>query len=267
MIGTAFVLEARRSRMLGFWLAVIAAAYAGTMAIFYPIMRDNAKTFENYMEMFPEEFLAAFGMTGSLGDPGVFFTTYIGSYLWPILAAIAAIVLATRPVAADHDRGFLDLPLSTPIARVPYLGSAIVVQVLVMVVLAVAMILGAIVVGALVDAGFDAARLALVIPSSVAFGCAIAGVASLLAVVTLSRGLAAGITAGVLLVMYLANVVATIEPDLAWLATFSAFNYYDTTALIDDGTVPWADLAVFTVVAVLAWAGALIAFRRRDLAA
>jgi ABC-type transport system involved in multi-copper enzyme maturation permease subunit len=129
------------------------------------------------------------------------------------------------------------------------------------------MIAGAVVVGALVDAGFDASRLALVIPSSVAFGCAIAAVASFISVLTLSRGLAAGITAGLLLVMYLANVVATIEPDVEWLATFSAFNYYDTTALIDEGIVPWTDLAVFTAVAILAWAGALIAFRRRDLAA
>jgi ABC-type transport system involved in multi-copper enzyme maturation permease subunit len=253
--------------MLALWLAVIAAAYAGTMAIFFPIMKENASIFEDYMEIFPKEFLAAFGMTGSLGDPGVFFTTYIGSYLWPILAAIAGIVLATRPVAADHDRGFLDLPLSTPIARMPYLGSSIVVQVLVLVVVAVAMIAGAVVVGALVDAGFDAGRLMLVVPSSVAFGCAIAAVTSLLAVLTLSRGLAAGIAAGILLAMYLANVVATIEPDVEWLATFSAFHYYDTTALIDEGVVPWTDLAVFSVVAILGWAGALIAFRRRDLAA
>ncbi|HLA16519.1 MAG TPA: ABC transporter permease subunit [Candidatus Limnocylindrales bacterium] len=267
MIGTTFRLELRRSRSLAFWLAVIAGAYAGTMAVFYPLMKENAALFEDYMDIFPEEFMAAFGMTGSLGDPGVFFTTYIGSYVWPIVAAIAGIILATRPVAADHDRGFLDLPLSTPIARVPYLGSAIVVQILVMIVVAVAMVVGAVAVGALVNAGFDAGRLFLVVPSSAAFGCAIAGVASVLAVVTLSRGMAGGITAGVLFLMYLANVVATIEPDVEWLATFSAFNYYDTTALIDEGTVPLLDLGVFTVVAVVGWIGALVLFRRRDLAA
>jgi len=267
VIGTAFRMELRRSRTLAFWLAVIAAAYAGTMAIFYPIMKENAALFDEYLEIFPKEFATAFGMTGSLGDQGVFFTTYIGSYVWPIVAALAGILLATRPVAADHDRGFLDLPLSTPIARVPYLGSAIAVQVIVMVVLATAMMAGAIVVGAIVEAGFDDGRLLLVIPSAVAFGCAIAGVTSLLAVLTLSRGMAGGITAGVLLAMYLANIVAQIEPDVEWLATFSAFHYFDTTALIDEGVFPWADLSVFVIVAVAGWVASLLVFHRRDLAA
>jgi hypothetical protein len=150
---------------------------------------------------------------------------------------------------------FLDLPLATPLARLPYLGSAI------------AMVTGIVGVGAIVDAGFDAGRMFMVVPSAVAFGCAIAAVASLLAVVTLSRGLAAGITAGILLLMYLANVVATLEPDVEWVSTFSAFRYFDTTQLIDDGVVSWSDVAVFTVVAIVGWAGALVAFRRRDLAA
>lgn len=54
--------------------------------------------------------MAAFGMTGSLADPGIFLRTYIGSFLWPVVAAIGAIVLATRPAAADAERGWSDLP-------------------------------------------------------------------------------------------------------------------------------------------------------------
>ena len=52
-----------------------------------------------YMETFPKEFLAAFGMTGVLSDPGVFYTTYIASWLWPIMAAAAALITGTRAVA------------------------------------------------------------------------------------------------------------------------------------------------------------------------
>jgi hypothetical protein len=122
-------------------------------------------------------------------------------------------------------------------------------------------------VGAIVDAGFDTGRMFMIVPSAAAFGCAIAAVASLLAVVTLSRGLAAGITVGILLLMYLANVAATLEPDVEWVSTFSAFRYFDATQLIDDGVVPWSDIAVFSGVAIVGWAGALVAFRRRDLAA
>ena len=98
------------------------------------------------METFPQEFLAAFGMTGSLSDPGVFYTTYISSWLWPIMAAVLALLLGTR-VAADLDRGFLDLPLATPMSRVRYLAASIVGQAVAMAVLAVATVGGVWVIG------------------------------------------------------------------------------------------------------------------------
>ncbi len=262
-----FRLELRRDRMLTFWLGVIAFAYAGTMAAFYPLMKDNTALIDEYLDLMPEEFLVAFGMTGSLADPGIFFTTYVGSYVWPIVAALAGILLATRPVAADSDRGFLDLPLSTPMPRVRYLSVSIVGQVLVMVALAVAMMIGVVVVGVIVDAGLDGGRMLLVVPSAVVFGCAIAGIATLLSVVTLSRGIAGGLTAGIVIGMYLLNVVAQLQPDLEWLAQLSLFHYFDTTAIIDEGVIPWVDITVHSVVAVVTWALALALFRRRDLAA
>jgi hypothetical protein len=45
------------------------------------------------------------------------------------------------------------------------------------------------------------------------------------------------------------------------------WDHFDSTALIDEGTVPWGDLVLFVVMAAVGWVGALVAFRRRDLAA
>ena len=118
MTGAILGLEARRSRTLVFWLAVVAVLYGGMVAALYPTMQANAKLLQDYLNILPKGFLTAFGMTGgSLVDPGNFFGTYIGTFLWPILAALAGILLATRPVAADLERGFLELPLSTRAAR------------------------------------------------------------------------------------------------------------------------------------------------------
>jgi ABC-2 type transport system permease protein len=263
---TAFRMELRRNRSLVLWLGATLFAYGAVMGLMYPVMVENNALFEEYMRTFPQEFLAAFGMTGSLSDPGVFFTTYVGSWLWPIMAAAASMLLGTR-VAADLDRGFLDLPLSTRISRVRYLGASIVGQVLAMLVLAVATVWGIWIVGNLVGSGFDASRWGLATVFTFAFGCAVAGPTTLLAVVTLSRARASGIVAGVLVAMYLVYVLAQISTDWAWLAPLSMWDHFDSTALIDEGTVPWGDLVLFVVMAVAGWIGALVAFRRRDLAA
>jgi hypothetical protein len=84
---------------------------------------------------------------------------------------------------------------------------------------------------------------------------------------TLSRGLATGIVAAVLILMYAIFVVASVSADLAWLGPLSAWNHYSTTALIDEGRFPLGDLGLFGATAIGGWVAALWAFRRRDLAA
>lgn len=265
MIRLSFRLEMRRSRTLALWLAVIVIAYGGIVALMYPILKDNARIFDDYMKIFPKELLAAFGMTGSLADPGIFFSTYVGGMLWPITAAIAAIVLATRPVAADVERGWAEVALATPVTRTRWLVAAIASQALVLGGLAVATVGGVLVIGRLLGADFDPGRFALAGVVLWLFGCAIAGVASLVAAATLSRGIGAGVTAGILILMYLVNVVAQVKVDLAWLANLGAFKYLLVADLIDTGVVPWSSVAAFAVVAIGAWAASLVVFARRDL--
>ena len=265
MIALTLRLELRRSRAFAVGLAVVALVYGGLIAAIYPILLTNMAQIEDYMKLFPKEFMAAFGMTGNLADPGIFFTTYIGSFLWPVVAAIAAIILATRPTAADAERGWADLPLSTPLTRVAYLGAAILGQAVILAALALVAVGGVLAVGGIVGAGFDAARFLAAGMVLWLFACAIAGVASLAAVITLSRGVAAGITAGILIAMYLLNIVSQIQAGLAWLGNLSAFKYIGVGPLIDQGTPDWVGIGVFILVAGVGWTASLLLFRRRDL--
>lgn len=265
MIGLSFRLELRRSRMIAGGLALVVLVYGGLIAAIYPILLTNTAMIDDYMKLFPKEFMAAFGMTGNLSDPGIFFTTYIGSFLWPVVAAIAATVLATRPTGADAERGWADLALATPLTRGRYLGAAIIGQLVVLAALALVTVLGVFGVGTLVGAGFDAGRFLAAGAVLWLFGCAMAGVTSLVAVITLSRGIAAAVTAGLLIAMYLLNIVAQVQPNLAWLGNLSAFRYSGVGALIDRGAADWVGIGVFAVVAVTGWTASLALFRRRDL--
>jgi ABC-2 type transport system permease protein len=267
MNGVALRLEVRRIRSLVVWIALVAIAYCGIVAGFYPTFRDNEKAIQQYMGLFPKEMLSIFGMQGSLADPGVFFNIYIGGMLWPVLGTIVAVVLATRPVAGDLDRGFLELPLSTRLSRVRYLGVAIGAQAGALAIVAAAMIAGILVVGRLVGAPYDPAHFALAGVHSWALGIAIAAVATLLSVVTLDRGRAAGISVGLILGMYLLDAASKVWTGIGGWAELSAFHHFQTLAIVDRGEFPVGDFALFLAVALLAWGAALALFRRRDLAA
>jgi ABC-2 type transport system permease protein len=263
---TAFRLELRRARMLVFWMALVAVLYAGGITAFFPTIVENAARFEEMMAVYPRELMAAFGITGSLGDPGVFLNAYVFQFLWPLVAAIAAIVMGTR-LAADADRGFLELPLSTRLPRIRYLAATVGAHVVALAILAAVTIAAIVAVDAFIEPDFPVDRLVLGGVHAFAFGLAIAAVTTLLAVVFLDRGRAAGLVAGVLIVMYLLNVVAELAPDLGWLARLSAFHYFDLRTLIDTGAYPVLDTALYLLVAFGGWLLALAAFRRRDLAA
>ncbi len=267
MTWIALRLELRRNRALVLWLAAVVAVYGAFIAGFYPIMRDNTKLIDDYMKVFPKGLMAGFGMEGSLADHGVFFNTYIGSMLWPVVAAIVATILGTRAVAADLDSGFVELPLSTRIDRLRYLAASIGGQLVAIAVVALAAVLGTLVVGAIVGAGFDTGRFLLVVPLLFSFGCAVAAVSTLLSVVTLNRGISAGVVAGTLILMYLVDIVSKLQPDLAWIGTFTAFHYLRSIDVIDRGSLPVESLTVFATIAVIAWAASLWGFRRRDLVA
>jgi ABC-type transport system involved in multi-copper enzyme maturation permease subunit len=267
MTGVVFRLELRRSRSLAIWLGVVVFAYGAFVGGFYPVIRDNSKLLDEYMAVFPKPMLAAFGMDGTLSNHGTFFNTYIGSMLWPIVAAIAAAILGTRMAAADLDRGFIELPLATRIDRGRYLATGIAGQVLILAGLAILSVAGVIGVGAIVGAGFDTGRFLMEVPLLFAFACALAGITTLLSVVTLSRAISAGVLAGGLLAMYLLDAVSKIEADLDWIGTLTFFRYVRTTSAINLGVAPWSEMALFATIAVVTWALAVWIFRRRDLVA
>jgi hypothetical protein len=263
---TAFRLELRRARTLVIAMGLVAALYAGGITAFYPTIVENAARFEEMMSVYPRELMAAFGITGSLGDPGVFLNAYVFQFLWPLVAAIAGIILGTR-VAADADRSFLELPLSTRLPRLRYLAAGIAGQIVAVAVLAALTIAAVWVVDLFIEPDFATERLVLAGIHAITLGLAIAGATTLLAVIFLDRGRAAGLAAGMLILMYLANVIAELSADLRWLANLSAFHYFDLRQVIDTGAYPVADSALFLAVAIGGWLLALLAFRRRDLVA
>mgnify|MGYP000147279901 CR=1 FL=1 len=263
---TVLGLELRRARSLVLWLGLLAAGYAGAIAAFYPTVLEAATSFDELLELYPEGLLAALGLEGSLTDAGVFLNSYVFQFLWPLLAAIAALLLATR-VAVDAERGFLDLPLSTPVSRTGYLAASIVGQAIAIAGLGAVTVLAIEAVDLVIEPDFPVLGLVLAGCQAILFAFAIAGATTLLAVLTLSRGKAAGLAAAVLLLMYLLNVVASLSPDLAGLGRVSAFHYFALADVIRAERFPVGDGLLFAIVAGGGWAAALIAFRQRDLAA
>lgn len=267
MNASTLVLELRRSRVLLFWLALTSVLFAGFMAAYYPTFIADTEMVETMLERFPREMVAAFGMEGNLADQGTYFNVYVLSLVWPLPAAIAAILIPTRTFSADVERGFLELAVTTPVSRTRYLLAAIAAQ-LVVVVAFVGATVAAMVGGLLLrGVAVDLAAYAMLGALGVSFASAIAAATTLLSVLTLSRAMAGGIVAGALLLANVANTVAKLSPELDWVAYLSAFHYFAPAPVIDSGVLPVDGLVVFGLASFAAWTASLWAFPRRDLLA
>ena len=100
MIASVLRLELRRSRSLLGWLTATMVLCTLFMTLYYPTMKANQAALDAMIRMWPKEMLAAFNMQGNLTDVGTFFNVYVFTMIWPIVAAIAGILLATRAIAA-----------------------------------------------------------------------------------------------------------------------------------------------------------------------
>jgi len=94
---------------------------------------------------------------------------------------------------------------------------------------------------------------------------AIGGFAYMLSALSSGSGRTIGISIGVLVAMWLADVLGNISDKAEWLKGLSLFHYWKPAAAIDDLSVPSESWLVFAVPAVLFFAVAVWGFRRRDV--
>jgi hypothetical protein len=77
---------------------------------------------------------------------------------------------------------------------------------------------------------------------------------------------AAGVTLGVVIGMYVLEVLGSLWPAAEWLQPYSLFHYFKAKAILTGVAAP-LDLGVLSSVILISMVWALVVFPRRDLAA
>jgi ABC-2 type transport system permease protein len=247
--------ERRRSLLswglpIGFWSAFI-------VVIFPSVEGALSKAIRSY----PQALKEAFG----IGD----LTTveqYLHAEMLSLIVPLAVGYLATRAMASGlsgaAETGRLDVLLSAPVSRgrlvaAGFLATAVELAAVLAVAFALAM-LGSVIAGAGLGAGPALAGYANVWPLALLF-------AALAVVATgwsLRTSVVTGSVAGVLVAMYVIDLVGRLDTSLDWIRYASVFRYYGNA--IEDGIDPLAFIGVTAVAVALAALGAAL-FQRRDL--
>ncbi len=267
MLRTTFRKTLRDQRRALMWWAIGLFVSGATYAPFYPSIKENADTLQQYMESMPEFLRKAFlGATGDFTSPAGYLNTELFNFFAPILMLLYAIGAGARAIAGEEERQTLDVLLATPMTRRRVLLEKYGAMLAGGALLSVALWLSIPLTGppfeltpSLVDL---AAACLMTFLLAIAFG----SIALAVGCATGRRGLAIGVTAGLAGATYLIDLLTPSIESIDWLQYLSPFHYYLDPEPMMNGLGVGGSL-VLAAISVVALGVALFAFERRDLAA
>lgn len=249
------VAERRRSLLtwglpLGLMSALVVAIYPSVEDAIGQAVRD-----------YPPALKEAFGI-GELATVEEYLHAEMMSLIVPLAVGYLAIRSAASRLSGAAESGRLDVLLSAPVARWRVVAAAFAAAAVevaaVLVVAALLTGLGSMAVGAGLELGALVAAFANVWPLALLF----AGLVVVLTWTSLSTPVVTGTAAGVLVAMYVLDLVGRLAPEVDWVRYGSVFRYYGNAAV--DGIDPLAFAGVTAVAVALAVLGAAL-FERRDI--
>jgi len=212
---------------------------------------------------YPEGLKQAFGI-GELSNV----EQYLHGEMLSLIVPLAVGYLAARAVASDlsgaAESGRLDVVLSAPVPRAAVCAAAFLASAVeVAVVLALTLILslfGSVVAGSGLGVGDAIQGFAAVWPLALV-AC---GLAVVVSGFSLKTSVVTGAATGILVAMYVLDLVGKLDSGLSWVRYASIFKYYGNA--IETGIEPLAFVGLACLGAALLALGAML-FARRDLAA
>lgn len=266
MSWTVFRSMLQMRRISLFWYSFGIVAYSWFMVAFFPLVEENLEYMEMIQEVFTDELLAVFGGAGlDFGTLGGFLGVEYLSLIWVFIVGAAAITFAAGALGGAVDDGTMELTLAQPVSRVQVVVTRYLALAAYTGVLNLATVASLYLPGLLhgVDVPLDAMALLFLVGWLVTM--AIGSFAYAVSALSSTGGRAISVSLGVIVAMWLADVLGNISDRFDWLSDFSLFHYWRPDLVIDELEVSGQTWTVFGAAAVLFFAVAVLAFRRRDV--
>jgi ABC-2 type transport system permease protein len=224
----------------------------------YPSVEDAlSKVTQDY----PASLKEAFGI-GELSNVEQYLQAEMLSLIVPLALGYLAVRAISSGLSGAAETGRLDVLLSAPVSRSRLVAAGLIATAIelaaVLTLTGLLTGVGSILSGAGLSLGPAVAGFASVWPLALVF----AGLGVVATGWSLRTSVVTGSVAGVLVAMYVVDLIGRLDPDLSGIRYVSVFKYYGNA--IEDGIDPLAFAGVTAAAVLLATIGAWL-FERRDV--
>jgi ABC-2 type transport system permease protein len=252
----------RRTALM--WYSVSLISYSVMITWYFPLIADAG--LEEMISSLPKEMIAFFaGTNASIFTLGGFLATEYTGFIWVLIMAAAGITFAVKSYSSEVSAGTMELLLSQPISRRSLAITRSVALTIYLSILTVSTVWPIQLVAAFQDIKYDAGNLWLFGAVGLLLSIAISGVAMLAASASRESGKPAGVVGGVLGIMWILHFLAANAEWAKKLEVVNLFKYWNSAAIIDNGTVAGSAWFVLGGVALASLVASVFVFSRRDV--
>lgn len=235
----------------------------------FPMFAEKQAEFDKLFKAYPKEVFQAIGM-----DPAQFtlsrFESFVAvehfSLVWPILVIILVIAFGGAMIAGEIEKGTIETILAQPISRLKIYFSKYLAGIVNIIVFTVVSVFAVVPLAEIHDVKYDLKNFAIMAILGFLFALAIFSLSMLATSIFSEKGKANFSVGGIILLMYVINVISDFKESLKDIRYASFFHYYDFTKAMLDAKIDSLSIWVFLGVSVVATVLGAIWFMRRDIA-
>lgn len=245
-----------------------ALAFLEMYIALFPTVKEQSATFDQIMKTMPPELFKVMNMDSSsfsFSTMEAYLSTEYMSFLWPILAIVFAISMASYIAIREIDKGTVEVLCSLPISRTKIFVSRYIAGLKMLAIFCIVSLLGVVPFAILHNSDYILGNYVTAAIGAFLFVWAVYSLATFVSVICSEKGKATMITSGILLLMYVLNVIANLNENLVNIKYLSFFHYFNGPELLNKNSL--ATYAILTLggFAIVTAVVAAVRFGRRDL--
>jgi len=235
----------------------------------FPAIQKQGAELTKLMETYPDTFFKAFNIDKAslvFTDIAPYLAMEMFNFIWPILVIIMGISLANYFIAGEVEKGTIEILLSQPISRAKLFLLRYSTGLGIFILFSLITIFAIIPFSLLHNVDYNFQNIAALALASFLFALSVYSLAVMFASFVSEKSKSSFMTGGLLILMYVLNLLAGLKDSLSFLKYFSLFYYYNPTMALSQGRfVEWSILVFIAITLVTTIIG-LMYFKRRDIA-
>ncbi len=231
----------------------------------YPSIQKSGANVSEIIKSLPADLNKAFGLDASS------FNTLEGllsgkhfSLIWPILLIGLSVSMAASFISGEIEKSTMEILVSEPISRLSVFTSKLISGALIVLVFVIISILVVLPLSTFSNISVIALNFYKLTFLGYLFGLAIFGISMFFSAIFSEKGKAIFATVGLLILMYVINIVSLLKDSLENIKYFSLFYYFNYTDVLVHGKLLNLNILVFLVTFLFSSFLASAYFVKRD---